>query len=155
MSVSIFTINIKARKITFYWLLEIGRWKQEEKQGNCKIFLNEEINTIKFKNRSWSFYKEKSFIKSWLANFKLKLHVDFIARFTPCKLIFILVNGHPSEIVKSLIPSFNSLVFFEVSDKSYHQVIHWIHLIQNSPYGSNFLDTKVIFKQCCCTYFKF
>ncbi|XP_066922134.1 prolyl 3-hydroxylase OGFOD1-like [Clytia hemisphaerica] len=31
-------------------------------------------------------------------------------------------DGQPSDLHKSLIPSFNSLVFFEVSDTSFHQV---------------------------------
>lgn len=31
-------------------------------------------------------------------------------------------NGHPRKVVKSLIPEYNSLVFFEVVDNSYHQV---------------------------------
>ncbi|XP_015521815.2 prolyl 3-hydroxylase OGFOD1 [Neodiprion lecontei] len=31
-------------------------------------------------------------------------------------------NGQPNCIVRSLIPEYNSLIFFEVSDKSYHQV---------------------------------
>ncbi|XP_031784915.1 prolyl 3-hydroxylase OGFOD1 [Nasonia vitripennis] len=31
-------------------------------------------------------------------------------------------NGHPTKVVKSLIPEYNSLVFFEVVDNSYHQV---------------------------------
>ncbi|OXU18397.1 hypothetical protein TSAR_008426 [Trichomalopsis sarcophagae] len=31
-------------------------------------------------------------------------------------------NGHPRKVVKSLLPEYNSLVFFEVVDNSYHQV---------------------------------
>ncbi|XP_046743002.1 prolyl 3-hydroxylase OGFOD1 [Diprion similis] len=31
-------------------------------------------------------------------------------------------NGQPKCIVRSLIPEYNSMIFFEVSDKSYHQV---------------------------------
>lgn len=31
-------------------------------------------------------------------------------------------NGHPDSVVKSLTPASNSLIFFEVSEKSFHQV---------------------------------
>lgn len=31
-------------------------------------------------------------------------------------------NGQPKDVVKSLIPEYNSLIFFEVVDNSYHQV---------------------------------
>ncbi|XP_057299979.1 prolyl 3-hydroxylase OGFOD1-like [Hydractinia symbiolongicarpus] len=31
-------------------------------------------------------------------------------------------DGQPSEIIRSIVPAFNSFVFFEVTDKSFHQV---------------------------------
>ena len=45
-----------------------------------------------------------------------------------CKLL--LEHGQPRDVVKSLVPQHNNLVFFEVNAKSFHQVcnLHCIHL---------------------------